>query len=86
MIRTLITDYRDARFGLDTLVQRLEGITEAIGIDGWEDAVFPIVLAMEQVNAYAVETKSSLSEANKKVIDESLRDLEILIKRYESQS
>ena len=83
VMRHLMLDYSAGRLDLNTLIQRVEGIADVIGRDVWKDAVFPIVLAMEQINALALNAKTSLTEANKAVIEDSLSDLEVLIERFE---
>lgn len=83
VMHRLIADYRSAKLDLHTLIQRLEGITEVINLDVWREAVFPIVLEMEQVNVVAVDKQKHLSEANKILIESSMYELEMLIERFE---
>jgi hypothetical protein len=55
-----------------------------LGIEAWKDAVFSIVLSMEQVNAAALNARRSLTEADKASVENSLRELEALIARFET--
>lgn len=54
LFRRLVDDYREGALDLNALIQRIEGIDDVLGMDAWKDAVFPIVLTMEQVNAEGV--------------------------------
>lgn len=81
VLRQLIRDYRTERLSLNALVQRIEGVSNAIGLDSWKDAIFPIILTMEQINAAALDSKHALSSENKAAIEGSLDDLEQVIQR-----
>lgn len=80
----LVSDYREGVRGLNALIQRIEGIGDVLGIEAWKDAVFPIVLSMEQVNAAALDAKRRLTEDDKASVENSLRELEALIARFET--
>lgn len=84
VLRRLVSDYREGVRGLNALVQRIEGIGDVLGIEAWKDAVFPIVLSMEQVNAAALDAKRRLTEDDKASVENSLRELEALIARFET--
>lgn len=79
ILRKAIEDYRDGLLQLNGLVQRIEEISDAIGIQEWKDALFPIVLEIEQVNAANLNATTNLSDANKKIISKALQDIEALI-------
>lgn len=85
VLRRLVSDYRDGVLGLDALIQRIEGIGDVLGVEAWKDAVFPIVLSMEQVNAVALDAKRGLTVADKASIENSLLELEALIRRFEAE-
>lgn len=80
----MICNYRDGALMLDTLVQRIEGISEALGISAWSEAVFPVLLSIEQVNAVALEAKRALTEEDKALVSKSLCELEALVDRFEA--
>lgn len=84
VLRRLVSDYREGALGLNALIQRIEGIGDVLGVEAWKDAVFPIVLSMEQVNAVALDAKRCLTEVEKTSIENSLFELEALIKRFET--
>ena len=84
LLRRLVSDYCEGLLGLNALIQRIEGIGDVLGIDAWKDAVFPLVLSMEQVNAAAIDAKRDLTEADKASVENSLRELEALIARFET--
>ena len=84
VLRGLVSDYRDGVLGLNALIQRIEGIGDVLGVEAWKDAVFPIVLSMEQVNAVALDAKWALTEADKASVENSLLELEALINRFET--
>ena len=83
VLRRVVSDYREGVLGLNALIQRIEGIGDVLGVEAWKDAVFPIVLAMEQVNAVALDAKRGLTEADKASVENSLLELEALIARFE---
>jgi len=83
VLRRMVSDYREGALGLNALIQRIEGISDVLGVEAWKDAVFPIVLSMEQVNAAALDAKRVLTEADKASVENSLRELEALIARFE---
>ena len=84
VLRRLVSDYREGALGLNALIQRIEGIGDVLGVEAWKDAVFPIVLSMEQVNAVALDAKRALTEADKASVENSLLELEALINRFET--
>jgi hypothetical protein len=84
VLRRLVSDYREGVLGLNALIQRIEGIGDVLGVEAWKDAVFPIVLSMEQVNAFALDAKRALTEADKASVENSLLELEALINRFET--
>ena len=84
VLRRLVSDYREGVLGLNALMQRIEGIGDVLGVEAWKDAVFPIVLSMEQVNALALDAKRALTEADKASVENSLLELEALINRFET--
>ena len=84
VLRHLISDYREGVLGLNALIQRVEGVGDVLGVEAWKDAVFPIVLSMEQVNAEALDAKTGLTAADKATVENSLLELEALISRFET--
>jgi len=82
-MRDLIDDYRGGRLDLNSLIQRIEGVSDVIDLDEWKDGVFPIVLAMEQINAVGLDTKTELTEADKATIATSLHALDVLIESFQ---
>ncbi|MGJ7609244.1 hypothetical protein ACSFA7_33265 [Variovorax sp. LT1R20] len=85
VLRKLINDYRQKEVGLNTLIQRIEGINSALGNEAWSDSVFPIVLSLEQVNAAIVEARRGLTAAESAEVESSLLELEARIKSFESE-
>jgi hypothetical protein len=84
VLRRLVSDYREGVLGLNALIQRIEGIGDVLGIEAWKDAIFPVVLSMEQVSAAALDAKRRLTEDDKAAVENSLRELEALIARFEA--
>lgn len=85
ILRTLIEDYRKREIGLNALIQRIEGIGSVLGIEAWSNAVFPIVLSMEQMNATALDGKREPTASERTSIEGSLLELEALIARFEAK-
>lgn len=84
LLRLFIRNYRGGNLNLNSLIQRIEGIGEVLSSEAWKEAVFPIVLSMEQVNASSQDASTGLTEADKAVVESSLRELEGAIGRFES--
>lgn len=78
----LMNDYKNGRVNLNAFIQRIEAISSAIDLDSWEEAIFPIVLAMEQVNASVINEKRVPTAADKTVIEKSLNDLGAVIQKF----
>lgn len=84
ILRNLIEDYQQNAISLNALIQRIEGINGMLGSETWSDAVFPIVLSLEQVNAAALEARRGLTAAEADEVESSLLELEALIKNFEA--
>ena len=84
VLRRLVSEYREGMLGLNALIQCIEGIGEVLGVEAWKDAVYPIVLSMEQVNAFALDTKTGLTEADKSLVEKALLELELVINRFDT--
>lgn len=85
ILRQLISDYRAGKLGLNALVQRIEGISDVLGLKAWKDAVFPIVMLMEQVNAIALDAGRGLTQAERAAVENSLFELEALVSQFEAE-
>jgi len=84
VLRRLIGDYNAGVIGLNALIQNIEGIGDVLSVKTWNDAVFPIILSMEQINAAAIEEKRKLTASDTVSIEKSLFELEGLIKCLET--
>jgi hypothetical protein len=82
LLRELIRGFRANSLSLDSLIQRVEGVGESLASDAWKQAVFPIVLSMEQINAATLESGREMMVAERESISESLEELERLIDRF----
>lgn len=78
----LMDDYKNGRANLNAFIQRIEAISSAIDVDSWEEAISPIVLEMEQVNASVINEKRALTAADKMIIEKSLNDLGAMIQKF----
>lgn len=85
VLRQLISDYRNGMLSLNGLIQRIEGIGGLLDIDAWNEAISSIVLSMEQVNAVALDAKRGLTKADKTLIENSLLELEALVRCFENE-
>jgi hypothetical protein len=86
VLEKLIDEYRRGAFSLNSLIQRIEGINELLGMAEWKNAVYPIVLSMEQINAFALDANKGLTEADKISVNNSLSELEALINCFKHGS
>ena len=82
-LRRMIGDYRQDALDLNSLIQRIEGISDVLDIQAWRDAVFPVVMSMEQVNAVAIDGRRALTKYDKYQIEKSLLQLEALIDYFQ---
>ena len=85
LLRRLISDYRAGALNLNSLIQRIEAITAALGSAKWKDDVFPLILSMEQINAVAIESKRHLTASEQIIVEDAVREIESLIKRTETE-
>lgn len=79
-----VSDYREGVLSLNSLIQRIEGISYVLDIKSWSDRVFPIVSVMKEINAFAIDTENELTEINKTDIANLLVELEAVIKYFEA--
>ena len=86
ILRKAIEDYREGRLQLNALVLRIEEISDVIDIQEWKDALFPIVLEIEKVNAFNLYTHTELSDADKNIISKALQDIEAFIDHFIGQA
>ncbi|KQW56488.1 hypothetical protein [Variovorax sp. Root411] len=84
VLQKLINDYRQKAVSLNALIQRIEGVTGVLGNHTWSDAVFPIVLSLEQVNAATLEARRELTAVEAAAVESSLLELKALIKSFEA--
>jgi hypothetical protein len=86
LLRRSLSDDRRGDMQVNSLVQRIEGIGAAIDLEAWRERVFPILLNIEQVNAATIESRRQLTADEKKLVDNSLRQLESVIHDFEPDS
>ena len=79
-----LSEYRNGELSLNALIQRIESIGGVLESEAWNDAIFPIVLSIEQVNAAALDESRELTEADKAEVENSLVELKQLINRFET--
>lgn len=78
----LMDDYKNGRVNLNAFIQRIEAISSAIDLDSWGEAISPIVLEMEQVNASVINEKRNLTATDEMMIEKSLNDLGAVIQKF----
>lgn len=84
VLRRLFSDYRSGKLGLNALIQRIEGVGDVLGVEVWKDAVFPLLLLMEEVNAATIDAKRDLTVAEQGLVEGALLQLEELIAKFEA--
>ncbi|NVM86785.1 hypothetical protein FHT32_000408 [Variovorax sp. SG517] len=85
VLRKLIEDYRQKSLALNALIQRIEGVNTVVANERWSNAIFPIVLSLEQVNAIVLEEKRELSVAETTEVEGSLLALEAFINDLDTE-
>jgi hypothetical protein len=83
VLRRMINNYRQGMLSLNTLIQRIEGVSDLLGVEAWKVAVFPLISSMEQVNATAIDAKRDLSVVDQASILSSLVELDAVINQFD---
>ena len=81
-LQDLIAEYRGGRIDLNALIQKIEGIGEAVGDETWKTPVFPIIVELEQINAGCIVGARRLTSDEHELVEQSLRRLEAVVKRF----
>ncbi|MBS4096804.1 MAG: hypothetical protein KGZ83_08230 [Sulfuricella sp.] len=74
-----IGEYRANAFTLNSLIQRLEGLLDAVDRELWRDAIFPLIFSLEQINASVLDEQRQLTSNDNALINGLLQDLEKII-------
>jgi len=74
-----INDYREGLLSLNSLIQRMEGVLDVIDCDIWKDEFFPLILALEEINAVALDSGVNFARGENSVVEGLLCELEALI-------
>lgn len=77
-IQFAISDFREGRFGLNTLVHRLEAIGNALGGVLWEEQIFPLVLDLEGINSELIDKKRTMNPKEQEQVNTILKLLETI--------
>jgi hypothetical protein len=85
VMRQTIDNYRSNNLNLNSLVQRIQGAGGVIDNVQWGDAIFPIILEMEQINADIENSGITPTKKDMSDIEKHLLEIEKLIIRFESQ-
>lgn len=84
LIEQAVFDYEGGRLGLNSLVYRIEGASLAVGNDSWSGIVYPLVGALEEVNALALDEGRGLDSEDQKIVRDALSKLKSAIQSYRS--
>lgn len=84
LIEQAILDYEEARLNLNSLVSCIEGASLAVDDDSWSGIVHPLVVALEQVNALALDERRSLDSEDQRIVGDALSKLKSAIQSYRS--
>lgn len=74
-----IDGYRKGQFGLNGLIQRVEGVVDVIDCDVWRGEIFPLMLALEEINAVALDAGRYSFCGENPAVEALLCELEKLI-------
>jgi hypothetical protein len=80
-LEKFIHDFREGSLSLNSLIQRVEGISIALANKAWSDAIFPIVVDMEQINAATLASCRDVNEHERLSIEQSLHAIKLLAKQ-----
>jgi len=81
-----INNYREGLLGLNSLIQRMESVLDVIDCDVWEDEFFPLILALEEINAVALDSGVNFARGESFVVEGLLCELEALILKLDLSS
>ncbi|WP_275761193.1 hypothetical protein [Ralstonia pseudosolanacearum] len=84
LIEQAIFDYEGGRLNLNSLVSRIEGASLAVGSDSWSGIVYPLVGALEEVNALALDEGRGLDSEDQRIVGDALSKLKSAIQSYRS--
>jgi hypothetical protein len=76
--RFQITDYREGRLSLSSLIWRIETLARGIGMSFWEERVSPIAYDLELINSESIDKKREVSTNERQDIERLLQSLEKL--------
>jgi hypothetical protein len=85
ILRSSVSDYKRGAASLNSLIQILEGMRAIINFNFWNDALFSIVIELEQVNAISIIENRKLKESERVLVESALTKLEVLIDRLEAE-
>jgi hypothetical protein len=79
LMKEIILMYKNSEISLNTFIQKIEGLGSAIDNKDFSDKLFPIIVNLEQVNAFLIEEKCVPSESDKEIINAEVYKLDKLI-------
>ena len=77
-----IAQYKKGSLHLNSFLRRLEGITDIVALQSWDEKVFPILSLMEEINAAAIDEKRSLTCDEEHSIENCMASIEAAANRY----
>jgi hypothetical protein len=77
-----VADFRAGRIQLNDLVQHIEGVSDVIQMDAWNDRIYPVVLALEQINAMAIDARRGLTVDEGVDVAAALSELEAHVQAF----
>jgi hypothetical protein len=84
ILRNLVMSYRSGELGLNSLIQKVEGLRLVVDAPGeWDDEVFQVIVDLEQVNAAAIVGRRVLTRDEAVTVERQLLNLESLAQRLE---
>jgi hypothetical protein len=78
-IKRLIGMYRAGDITLNSLSQQLQTLSEVVDDENWRVSSWPIILALEEENAVALDTKLTSTMNSNEIISKALDDMEQLV-------
>ena len=79
ILKEVVTAYHSGDMGLNSLIQKIEGIQSIIDDLECKESLFRIVLNLEQINAVTIESQRELTQDEVAQIDKELEVLNLWV-------
>lgn len=79
LIQTAIADYRKSDVGLNTLINKLDGLRIALEDSVWSEDLSEPIFDMERINSEVIDKKRTLNSSELSALNAILTKIELLV-------